>query len=273
VLDDLLRHAENLRGARVLHVNATPYGGGVSELLRSGVPILNDLGLIAHWKIISGDERFFQVTKKIHNGLQGAPGELTESDSEAYLGTSPQSELLRKSMTLSFPTRTAGILSPEARAMPGGSGGVISTPRSRTHTWAFARLPHAVRCGCTTMEDLFSDCPIGRAIAPPAIDPLSPKNMPLADATARGVLEDRHRVDRPLVSQVSRFDPGRPLGVMAAYRLAREAVPTLQLALVGSMAWTIQRAGRNGGWGRRHADPNVHVFTNLTVPAMEVNAF
>ena len=74
ILDDLLRCASALRGARVLHLNATPCGGGVSELLRSGVPILNDLGLVAHWKIIRGDARFFQVTKKIHSGLQGPLG-------------------------------------------------------------------------------------------------------------------------------------------------------------------------------------------------------
>ena len=102
-LDSLVSYASDLRGARVLHVNATPYGGGVSELLRSGVPILNDLGLIAHWRIIRGDDRFFQVTKKIHNGLQGAAGGLTESEREAYLGTSRRNaELLREEYDFVF---------------------------------------------------------------------------------------------------------------------------------------------------------------------------
>lgn len=55
-LEELRRRAEDLRGARVLHINATPYGGGVSELLRSTVPLLNDLGLVADWRIISGNE-------------------------------------------------------------------------------------------------------------------------------------------------------------------------------------------------------------------------
>ena len=88
LLDDLLAVADDLKGVRVVHVNATPYGGGVSELLRSTIPILNDLGLVAHWKTISGDARFFQVTKKIHNSLQGAAGDLTEAEREAYLDTS-----------------------------------------------------------------------------------------------------------------------------------------------------------------------------------------
>jgi trehalose synthase len=59
LLDDLEQAAARLRSP-VLHVNATPYGGGVSELLRSIVPLMNDLGTIAHWKIIRGDERFFE---------------------------------------------------------------------------------------------------------------------------------------------------------------------------------------------------------------------
>src|SRR5215510_135190 len=88
LLNDLIMIAKDLKRARVVHINATPYGGGVSEMLRSSVPILNDLGLIAHWKTISGDQRFFQVTKKIHNGLQGAPQDLTDADREAYIATS-----------------------------------------------------------------------------------------------------------------------------------------------------------------------------------------
>ena len=94
LLDDLWAIAKELKGARVIHVNATPYGGGVSEVLRSTVPILNDLGLVADWKTISGDDRFFQVTKKIHNGLQGATEDLTEADREAYLRTSQRNAQL-----------------------------------------------------------------------------------------------------------------------------------------------------------------------------------
>ena len=83
------------------------------------------------------------------------------------------------------------------------------------------------------------DLPVSRrALIPPAIDPLSPKNMPLPDASARDVLGWLGLRSRgPLITQVSRFDPWKdPLGVIAAYRLAREQVPGLQLALVGSMA-------------------------------------
>jgi trehalose synthase-like protein len=62
-----------------------PYGGGVAELLRSVVPLLNDLGVIADWKVIGGDEAFFQVTKAIHNGLQGSLRDLTVEQQRTYL--------------------------------------------------------------------------------------------------------------------------------------------------------------------------------------------
>src|SRR5438477_6048468 len=77
--------AAPLRGARVLHLNATPYGGGVAEILRSEVPLLRDLGLAAEWQLITGDDAFFSVTKAIHNGLQGASRDLSPLERETYL--------------------------------------------------------------------------------------------------------------------------------------------------------------------------------------------
>jgi trehalose synthase len=61
--------AAPLGGARILHVNATPYGGGVAEILRSEIPLLRDLGIVADWKLITGGKEFFTVTKANHNGL------------------------------------------------------------------------------------------------------------------------------------------------------------------------------------------------------------
>jgi trehalose synthase len=284
-LDSLVSYASDLRGARVLHVNATPYGGGVSELLRSGVPILNDLGLIAHWRIIRGDDRFFQVTKKIHNGLQGAAGGVTESEREAYLGTSRRNaELLREEYDFVFlhDPQPAGILTLHGK---GNARWIsrchIDTAQPDPSVWAFLRtyLTPFDAAVFTMREFIPPDFPIARVeIIPPAIDPLSPKNMPLPDATARAVLEwIGIDLNRPLVSQVSRFDPWKdPLGVVAAYRQARDEVVGLQLALVGSMAldypegWDVYRQVREVS----QSDPSVHVFTNLTgVGNIEVNAF
>ena len=80
-----------------------------------------------------------------------------------------------------------------------------------------------------------------------------------------------------LVTQVSRFDPWKdPLGVIAAYQRVKPEVPTLQLALVGSMAlddpegWDMYRVIEEAA----QSDSYVHLFTNLTeVGNVEVNAF
>jgi len=285
ILDALLAVAKNLRGARVAHVNATPYGGGVSELLRSVVPIMNDLGLVTDWKTISGDDRFFQVTKKIHNGLQGNGEELTEADREAYLGTSQ-----RNAQCFDGDYDFIFLHDPQPAAIPAirGKGNShwiwrchIDTSSPNPHTWAFFRpYLEGFDSAVFTMNDFVPpDCPVANVeTIPPAIDPLSPKNMPLADETARQVLHwIGIELDRPLITQVSRFDPWKdPLGVIAVYQMLREDFPGLQLALVGSMAtddpqgWEIYDQIRKSA---RH-DPGIHIFTNMVgIGNVEVNAF
>ena len=285
LLHELESVAESLRGLRVLHLNATPYGGGVSELLRSGVPLLNDLGLVVDWKVIAGDERFFETTKTIHNGLQGAARGLTEAERAAYGETTERNAgLLQEEYDVVF------VHDPQPAGIPSrrGKGAArwvwrchIDTGSPNREVWEFMRgwLEGYDAAVFTMREFVPPDLPIGRVeVIPPAIDALSPKNLDLPGELARQVLAwIGIELDRPLVTQVSRFDPWKdPLGVIAAYRLAREEVPELQLALAGSMAlddpegWRIYEEIRSAS----EADPLVHVFTNLTgVGNVEVNAF
>src|SRR3970040_2755915 len=81
---ELLAVADQLKGKRVAHVNATSYGGGVAELLHSVVPLMRDLGLDVHWFTISGSNAFFEATKTIHNALQGAEAGLTPDMQAVY---------------------------------------------------------------------------------------------------------------------------------------------------------------------------------------------
>jgi trehalose synthase len=285
LLDELFKVANDLRGARVVHVNATPYGGGVSELLRSTIPILNNLDLTAHWKTIAGDDRFFQVTKKIHNGLQGAPEDLSEADREAYLRASRlNAEAFEEDYDFVFlhDPQPAAILQMRGRHAARWIWRChIDTSAPNPNTWSFLRpYIYGFDGAVFTMKEFVPpDFPISNVdIIPPAIDPLSPKNMPLADDTARRVLQwIGIELDRPLITQVSRFDPWKdPLGVIQVYRMLRDEFPGLQLAMVGSMAlddpegWDIYRKIMEDA--RR--DPEIHVFTNLVgVGNVEVNAF
>ena len=139
---------------------------------------------------------------------------------------------------------------------------------------------HGYDAAVFTLDEFIPpDLPVPKSVSiPPAIDPMSPKNGELPTELARQVLDwIGVRLDRPLITQVARFDPWKdPLGVIETYHVVRERFPTLQLALVGSMAlddpegWHIYdqvqtKVGR---------DELVYVFSNLDgIGNVEVNAF
>src|SRR3954451_1569695 len=76
--------AASLEGQRVLHVSATAFGGGVSEILYTIVPLMRDVGLDANWHVIFGKEEFFNATKLLHNSLQGADASLSDEQWELF---------------------------------------------------------------------------------------------------------------------------------------------------------------------------------------------
>lgn len=62
---------DKLKGRCFLNVNSTRKGGRVAEILQRMISLLNDLGIEARWEVIGADKRFFDITKRIHNALQG----------------------------------------------------------------------------------------------------------------------------------------------------------------------------------------------------------
>src|SRR2546421_1556806 len=85
LMDEIRRLAEPLAGRRVVHLSATAFGGGVAEINYTLVPLMRDAGLDVEWRIIQGDNEFFDVTKTIHNALQGNPEGLTPEQEEIYV--------------------------------------------------------------------------------------------------------------------------------------------------------------------------------------------
>ncbi len=285
ILDGLRDEARALRGARVLCINATAYGGGVSELLRSSVPLLRDLGLTVDWKVIAGSPDFFHATKALHNALQGSAQALSEAERKAYLDcTQENAPLLDGSydFVVVHDPQPAALLSVHGK---GDSRWVwrchIDTSEPNADAWRFLRpfLADYDAAVFTMPEFVPPDLPVARVrTIAPAIDPLSPKNLDIPDRTAGQIL-DWIGIDLPgrLITQVSRFDPWKdPFGVIAAYRLVREEIPELQLALVGSMALDDPEGWEVYSQLNEHAqnDPMIHIYTNLTgVSNVEVNAF
>lgn len=284
-IDRIRREAEALKGARVLHVNATPYGGGVSELLRSLVPLECDLGLKVDWRVIAGDSAFFKITKQIHNALQGGEVPLTGEDRERYLADSDRKARLMEAdydLIVVHDPQPAALryFRKESRAKWVWRCH-IDTSRPNREVWEILRPflelydAHIFTLSEFIPPDLHSK---KTETIRPAIDPLSPKNMDLPLEVCRELLNWIGLPEGPpLITQVSRFDPWKdPLGVIAAYHLVKKEIPDVHLALVGSMALDDPQ-----GWEMYakimeydRKDPNLHLFTNLTgVGDMQVNSF
>jgi trehalose synthase len=278
--------ASDLHGLRVLHLSATPYGGGVAEILRSEIPLLRDLGLVADWKLIHGDSAFFSATKAIHNGLQGSPNALSPEEQQRYLAQSAENatelDCERYDVIVVHDPQPLPLLALHGRD---GSKWIwrchIDTSEPNPQVWDFVRpfvAPYDLAV-FTLGGFVPPDLPVQRVeVVPPAIDPESPKNLELGTVLTARVLEWIGIETRcPLIAQVSRFDPWKdPLGVIATYRLVREEVPDLQLALVGSMAlddpeaWEMFRRIQDE---ITDDDDGIHLFTNFTGAGnVEVNA-
>jgi trehalose synthase len=279
--------AEPLKGKRVLHVSATAFGGGVSEILYTMVPLMRDVGLDAHWHVIFGKEEFFNATKLLHNSLQGAEETLSDEQWEIFDEINQiNAEGLQGEWDVII------VHDPQPIGLRRGArekGGKwiwrchidLSTPNPAP----IERLLPMIEEYDASVWHMEQYVPndMGRHrdavnIIPPAIDPLSPKNMAFSPEDAAFVCRQFGiDVDRPLITQVSRFDPWKdPIGVIDAYRQVTEKVPEAQLAMVGSMATDdpegmeyFQKTFEYAG-----GDEDIKILSNLNnVGAIEVNAF
>src|SRR6476469_9051704 len=278
--------AEPMKGHRVLHVSATAFGGGVSEILYTIVPLMRDIGLDAHWHVIFGKEEFYNATKLLHNSLQGAPETLSDDEWSLFDEINAIN-----AEGLEGEWDTVIVHDPQPIGLRRGAG-----EKGRNWIWRchidlsepnpepIARLLPMIEEYDATVWHLPDYVPNGIDgndgvnIIPPAIDPLSPKNMAFSPDDAAFVCNQFGiDVDRPMICQVSRFDPWKdPIGVIDAYRQVTKELPEVQLALVGSMATDDPE-----GWEFFHrpfeyagSDPDIKILNNLNnVGAIEVNAF
>jgi trehalose synthase len=232
-----------------------------------------------------GREEFFNVTKLLHNALQGGEQTLSEADWEIF---HRYNKLNAKTLDGEWDVIIVHDPQPAAlRDLAGDRGGKwiwrCHIDLSEPNPAAVDRMLPMISGYDASVWHLQDYVPKnfngGQVrIVPPAIDPLSPKNMALSPEDASFVCgQFGVDIDRPLLCQVSRFDPWKdPMGVIDAYRILHEEMPETQLALVGSMATDDPE-----GWEffyktfeYAEGDPDIKILNNLNnVGAIEVNAF
>lgn len=283
---ELHQLADDLKGARVLNINATAFGGGVAEILTTLVPLMRDLGIQAEWQVIQGSDEFFNVTKASHNGLQGMDLPLTDDMKNIWLHYNQlNAEKLEGEydFIIAHDPQPAGMLHFCNRK--NGKHWIwrchIDTSTANPAFWDFySQYMNSYEAAVFTMKQYVGPGVNFEhlAIIPPTIDPLSPKNAPIPLERARGIVAG-FGIDpsRPLITQVSRFDPWKdPLGVIDAYRLVKKEIPNVQLALVGSMAsddpegwYFLDKTSRHAG-----EDNDIFILHNFQgVGAYEVGCF
>jgi trehalose synthase len=277
--------AERLNGRSVIHVNSTSFGGGVAEILRRLIPLMQDVGIDAEWKVIEGKKDFFNVTKNFHNALQGAKMQLAEEMKKIYLRNC---ELNAQLLDLDYDfvvlhdPQTLGIIDYEDDRKGKWIWRChIDLSQPNKEYWNFLQ-PYISKYDTSVFSlRKYVRKPLEKrnvAIIPPTIDPLSDKNRTLQKSKVLSTL-DRYDVDpnEPILTQVARFDPWKdPMGVIDAYTGIKKEIADVQLLLISSMA-----SDDPEGWiyyekAVRHAgeDYNIHFLTDLIgVGDMEVNAF
>ncbi len=275
----LKRLGDKLGGKSFLHVNSTKAGGGVAEILHRMIPILDELGIKARWEVIEGDDQFFDITKKIHNALQGNQEKITKKMWQHHF------EVNKKNVDIMHLDDVDAALIHDPQPVP-----LIDFKKSGRWIWrCHIDVSNPMKEVCNHLfrycgkydAAIFSVARFAKAmgidefIIPPSIDPISEKNMELSNTEIHATLESFGiPADRPMVLQVSRFDRFKdPTGVIKAFRIARKYNDCM-LILAGSPATDDPEGELVLNEVKEYAsgDPDIHILLLPPFSDRHINA-
>lgn len=279
-LDMLFKISSRLSGYRVKMINSTKAGGGVAEILQRMSPLFNQLGIQTQWEVMPGEDKFYQITKKMFNLLHGAAGGLSPEEKEHFLKANQDG-----SQRLSLEEDFIFIHDHQPAALIEGRNDSRQKWIWRCHSdvsspnqdvWDFL-LPLVEKYDCSIFSSpaFAQSLRIPQYLIPPSIDPLSEKNKKLESEYIETILE-KHGLDpdRPILTQISRFDKLKdPLGLIEAYQTVKKSIDC-QLVLCGGGA-TDDPEGElvlNEVKERARGDKDIHVVYLASGSDLEVNA-
>lgn len=267
---------KDLAGKKILHVNSTEEGGGVAEMLKSQIGLERFMGVRSEWYVMAAPVEFFEITKKIHNFLQGEEGKLSFREKKTYsdwvnFNISPDFKKILKKERPDIVIIHDPQPMPLVKHLPSFIPGILrlhidlSVPNFSSLDFLGPLANKFKKVVVSSSKYVCLGDPARNEIIMPAIDPLSEKNAPLPLDRAKNILKNSGLdVGRPIISQVARFDKWKdPLGAIEMYKEAKRIFPKLQLILAGFLRakddpeanWlleAVKKAGQN--------DSDVHIF-------------
>jgi trehalose synthase len=277
-IDFLYRLSESVAGRHFLHVNTVRYGGGMAEILRRMMPILNSLGLVTRWEVLTGDQEFLEIGRRLVNALRGRDVELTEPMQEAYLTINR-----RNAEALNLDADLVMIHDPQPAALiEHRKGGAwfwrchldLAEPQRRA--WSFVRrFVLRYDAAIFSLAAFSQRLPIPKFQIYPSIDPLSIKNRDMPRSEVNQALQ-RLGIprDKPMLLQTARFERSEdPRGVLRAYRLVKQHHDCrLVLAGDGAVHDPEGEAVLADIMSASARDPDVHVLQLPPEADLEINA-
>jgi trehalose synthase len=229
------------RGARVAHINSTFYGGGVAELLSSLTLLMSDAGLATEWRAILGRPDYFNVTKKIHNALQGAKIDLTEFKMQIYEQVAYENSfrnILDHDFVMIHDPQPLPLITHYKKHGPWIWRCHLDLSNPDQRLWRYLKsFIERYDAVVLSLPEYAQKLQTPEIFFPPTIDPFTTKNKDLSDSEINERLAHyKIPTDLPLVVQISRFDRWKdPEGVIEAFKLARREVDCT-LVLLGDVA-------------------------------------
>jgi len=198
-------HAREMLDRRVVwNVNSTARGGGVAELLQSVIAYVSGAGIDARWVVIHGRPEFFEVTKRIHNNVQGFEGDggpLGEAEHDVYtrglavVGQELATMVRPGDIVILHDPQTAGLLSElqhsKVTVVWRCHVGADKLNQRAEKAWKFLMryLPGAQAYIFSRATYAWRELPREKIIViPPSIDPFSPKNNFMTPDRAAAIL-------------------------------------------------------------------------------------
>lgn len=277
VINDLMLLAGKLKERTIRNINSTAVGGGVAEILNRMVPFLKEMGVHVRWDVIKGGEKFFEVTKKIHNTLHGKIDIVSREAWRIYDETIEQNldemDLDDDIIFIHDPQPLGLVKKKKNNHWVWRCHIDLSSPD--TQVWKQLKPLVDRFDSCVFSSPLFAQqIAIPQVLIAPSIDPLSDKCREVSPELVNEVVSRLQiDLDRPVITQVSRFDRLKdPLGVIEAFKLARKYVDC-QLILAGGraeddpegeqvIAEVQERAGK---------DPDIKVLVLPPTSHLEIN--